>query len=196
MISALFLTSCSAFDFNSAAASSQTANTVSTETQLILGTIKLEGTELAVSADQADDLLLYWQVYKELGASSTSAQEERDGLLEQIQETMTAEQLQAINDLDISANELAMQGGPISSSTSKSNSSTPGNTGGFSSPAGGDIGLGGPPDGGGMPMDADGGPQPQSTGSTSNTAQQSNISGPASTPIDSLIEILSDKVNA
>lgn len=70
-------------------------------TQIVIGTFKLEGTEQAVTAEQAADLLPLWHVYQSLSTSDTAAQEEIDALIKQIQETMTPEQMQAIADMKL-----------------------------------------------------------------------------------------------
>jgi hypothetical protein len=71
-------------------------NALPVESQLILGTLMLEGTDNAVTAEQAAQLLPMWQMMKELESSDTAATQEKGGLIEQIQETMTKEQIQAI----------------------------------------------------------------------------------------------------
>ncbi len=74
---------------------------LSLEMQLLIGTIKLEETDLAVSADQASQLLPLWQAYKELISSDTAAQAEIDAVVSQIQNTMTQQQIQAITDMSL-----------------------------------------------------------------------------------------------
>lgn len=71
------------------------------QTLLILGTFKLEDTDLAIQADQAAELLPLWQVLKNLLDSDTAAQEEITALINQISETMTDEQWQAIEDMNL-----------------------------------------------------------------------------------------------
>jgi hypothetical protein len=70
-------------------------------TQLIIGTFKLEGTDNAVTAEQAAQLIPLWQVYKDLSTSSAASQEEVTALVDQIHGTMTAQQTQAITDLNL-----------------------------------------------------------------------------------------------
>jgi hypothetical protein len=77
------------------------------ETQLILGTLKLDGTDLEVSADQASELLTLWKAYKSLSTSDTTAQEELDAVISQIQDTMTTEQLDAIQAMDLQQGDMA-----------------------------------------------------------------------------------------
>ncbi len=112
-------------------------------TQLIIGTLKLEDTNQAVTAEQAADLLPLWQTMLVLSESDTAAQQETEALITQIQETMTAEQRQAITDMNLTREDmmsimqeqgLALGGGP---------------TGGQNTnPQGGGFGPGGFPDGG------------------------------------------------
>lgn len=70
-------------------------------TLLIMGTFMLEETEFAVDAAQAAELLPLWQVYKSMLDSDITAAEEIDALTGQISETMTAEQMQAIEAMEI-----------------------------------------------------------------------------------------------
>ena len=81
----------------------QTANTqeLPLSTKLAIGTLKLEGTESAVTPAEAKDLLPLWQVYSSLITSDTAAQEEKDALAQQIQETMTADQVKVIDSLNL-----------------------------------------------------------------------------------------------
>jgi hypothetical protein len=71
-------------------------NALPVESQLILGTLMLEDTDDAVTSGQAAELLPIWQMMKELESSGTAAGQEKEGLIEQIQETMTAAQIRAI----------------------------------------------------------------------------------------------------
>jgi hypothetical protein len=79
---------------------------LSTETKLIIGTFRLEGTILAVTPKEAGELLPLWQVYSELASSDTATQEEIAALVEQIQDTMTPEQVQAIEDMQLTQNDV------------------------------------------------------------------------------------------
>ncbi len=88
-------------------------NAVSIELQLLLGTPKLQGTDLAVTAEQASTLLPLWNNFKTISQSMAPAQGQADAtpqppsgnsetqaqltaLLKQIQAVMTAEQIKAI----------------------------------------------------------------------------------------------------
>jgi hypothetical protein len=72
------------------------ADALSIRSQLVLGTLKLEETDLAVTTAQAADLLPLWQAARSVTRSGTGATEETDALLEQIEEGMTPEQVEAI----------------------------------------------------------------------------------------------------
>lgn len=69
--------------------------------QLTLGSLLLEETDLAVDAEQAPDLVPYWKLYKSLLESDTTAPEELEALLKEIQEIMTAEQVNYIANLQL-----------------------------------------------------------------------------------------------
>lgn len=64
--------------------------------QLVVGALQLEGTENAVSAEQAAKLLPLWQGIS--GGGITNG-EERNAVLKQIEGAMTATQMQAIADM-------------------------------------------------------------------------------------------------
>ena len=125
----LILTACGAS--NSTATDSNgnfgTAAPLPLAMELVVGTFKLEGTDNAVTADQAAKLLPLWQVYKDLSASSSAAQEEVDALAEQIQETMTPQQVQAITDMKLTRREIfqTMQDLGIASAGRPNASGTP-----------------------------------------------------------------------
>ncbi len=71
--------------------------------KLAVGTLKLEGTDQAVQADQAAELLPLWQAYQSVSSSSTSAAVEVQAVIDQIGEKMTPEQKQAIEAMDLSS---------------------------------------------------------------------------------------------
>ncbi|MFV1860093.1 MAG: hypothetical protein ACC647_12180, partial [Anaerolineales bacterium] len=74
--------------------------------QLILGTLQLETTDLAVDADQAAELIPLWKALRSLSNSDTAAEAEIEAVINQIQETMTAEQIEAIAALDLSSEDV------------------------------------------------------------------------------------------
>jgi len=74
-------------------------NAISVRNQLLIGAFRLEETPLAVTPQQAAELLPLWQMLRALAASGTASQSETDAVLSQIQHAMSAEQLQAIRDM-------------------------------------------------------------------------------------------------
>lgn len=69
--------------------------------QLAFGTLKLEGTPNAVTPEQAKTLLPLWQALLNLTGNDTVAEAEISALQNQISETMSAEQMQAIASMQI-----------------------------------------------------------------------------------------------
>ena len=128
------------------------------EDKLAIGTLKLEGTDQAVTAVQAKTLLPLWKAVKTLSASNTTATAEMTALYSQIQDAMTAQQIQAIKDLNPSPSDLqalmkpsSQQSGSAAQSSSQASSAQfQGGPGGGD--PGGPGGFGPPPDvGGGIP---------------------------------------------
>ena len=107
---AMLLSSCSGlaqFNGSTPASSEAYAGALSGESHLIAGTLLLEETGLAVSAAQASDLHLLWMAFRSLNNSETSAQAEFDAVLTQIEETMTADQLEAIAGMQLTSDDLS-----------------------------------------------------------------------------------------
>jgi hypothetical protein len=100
LVLALAVTSCGSPQEASDAAASVLDDTytdaLSIRSQLVLGTLKLDETDLAVTPAQAAELLPLWQASRNLARSGTGATEEVNAVLEQIQAAMTPEQLAAI----------------------------------------------------------------------------------------------------
>jgi len=70
--------------------------------QLAYGTLKLEGAEYAVTAEQAKTLLPLWQAIVALSGDEVTAAEELTAVQNQITEAMTPAQLEAIAGMQIS----------------------------------------------------------------------------------------------
>ena len=205
---ALLLTACG----NTQVGSAQTSNNLPAVTQLALGTLQLKGTDQAVTNDQAQELLPLWQIYQELSNSDNAAQAEFEAVAEQIQETMTAEQMQAITDMKLTQQDVSevVQAHKITSSNSNSNSnnanSAPSNSG---MPAGGPPeaggapfgnGMGGPPTDGGIGGLAGAGSAGSGTGAGQNqeTGAGPGLGSSAGVPtvlIDAVIEYLGQMVS-
>jgi len=76
-------------------------------TRLGFGTLLLEETENAVDPAQAAELLPLWKAAKSLSESDTVAEAEMEAIFNQIQDTMTPEQLSAISEMEITGDEMA-----------------------------------------------------------------------------------------
>jgi len=198
IVLAIALTACSASSTSTSLGT--TENGLPIAAQLAVGTIKLVGTDQAVTAEQAKDLVLYWETYKQLSQSDTAAQAEYDGLISQIEETLTADQIQSITDMNITQQDIftSMQGVIVTTSTSSSSTvSVP-----SGSPGGAGMPAGGPPsDGGGAPPDSGmGGVAPASdtdqTQSTVASASSGATAGIPTTLIEAVIQSLQQIIAA
>jgi hypothetical protein len=124
------------------------ANALPVETQLVLGTLKLEGTSQAVDSATGAQLIPLYTLLEQMTTSGTAAQAEIDAVLEQIQGTMTPAQIQAIAAMKLTQTDMTSFFGS-SGQFSRTGTRTPGagfgGGGGF--PAGGGGDAGGPPAG-------------------------------------------------
>jgi hypothetical protein len=82
------------------------ADALTIEGQLALGTLELEDTDQAVSEEQAPELLTLWQAYQSLSNSDIAASAEVEAVLNQIQDTMTADQIVAISEMKLTADSI------------------------------------------------------------------------------------------
>ncbi len=64
--------------------------------QLLIGSLKLDGTGQQITAEQAATLLPLWKLLKTLSSSDTAASQEVEALTKQINDAMAPEQLDAI----------------------------------------------------------------------------------------------------
>jgi hypothetical protein len=156
---ALFLTACASnlsSQISTVSAGNSSLNTNYKDaapviTQLAEGTLDLEDTSLAVDAQQANELLFLWQAASSLYYNSTTADAEKEALLNQIQETMTTQQIDAIREMQIT--NASVSAGMASLAPVSTNNQASNNNGQA-------IGNGGMPQGG-MP---DGGMPPSGMG--------------------------------
>jgi hypothetical protein len=74
--------------------------------QLALGSLKLEETDLAIDEVQAAELVPLWQAYQSLNSSDKAAEAEVGAVLKQIQGAMTPEQIVAIAAMALTAEDL------------------------------------------------------------------------------------------
>lgn len=162
----------------------RTTFTMQPITELAVGTLKLDGTAEAVTKEQASQLLPMWEVYKQIVSSDTSAQQEIDGLSEQITQTMTDAQRQSITAMKISEQDVfavLQQGqggasGQVARVNRSNGSSQPGGANNFFFGGGGGGGGGGFVPGGGFPGGGTSNPNSQNgggaNGSTARTSTQ------------------------
>ncbi|MCA2001217.1 MAG: hypothetical protein LDL51_05065 [Chloroflexi bacterium] len=163
------------------------------QTQLILGIIQLEETENAVSAKQAQELLPMFYILKNLNESDTAAQEEIDGLTNQIKETLTEKQIQAIEAMSFSRQDMMslMRGGGETAKSQNSASASGGNMGGPPEMGGMPGGMGAPPEMGGMPNS---GNQASSANADKTSRADSITTKTPSALFDTLIKLLEKKI--
>lgn len=81
------------------------ANAISPAQQLILGTMNLQG-NLAVTPDEATQLLPLWEAYQTLITSNTAAPEELQATLVGVEQAMTPDQVQAIVNMKLTRQDM------------------------------------------------------------------------------------------
>lgn len=158
-----------------------------------IGILKLEGTDQAIDAAKAKELLPLFKALKVLSGENNTAVAEISALNKQIKNTLSADQLTAIEKLNITSSDLKtlMDTYGISSSTSSSSSSS----------SSGEMGGPGGP-GGDMMMVMSGGKSSSSsttTKSTPNAAAALTISRKSAgglnlTFVEPIIKLLESKV--
>jgi hypothetical protein len=221
MLLVLSLTACGPTSSEPQVASGAANPDLPITTQLVIGTMRLDGTEQEVTSDQAAELLPLWQVYSELSVSDTAAQKELDALVEQIQDALTTEQMNAITDMQLTRQDtfalmqekgLNPGGGQglsveqiatAQAGRASGGGFTPPDGGGFAPPDGGGGGGFAPPDGaGGFPGGTGQGPGDQSLSpdqiATAQAGRASGAGGPDRIPtalIDLLIKYLGDRAS-
>jgi hypothetical protein len=106
---ALTLTACGSnantVDTNQSDSTNQ--RTMPLDLQLMLGTVKLDETEFAIDSAQASELLPLWKALRSLASSDTTAQAEVDAIINQIHDTMTEDQLNTIEAMGLSMQDMA-----------------------------------------------------------------------------------------
>lgn len=85
--------------------------------QLLVGTLNLEGSELAVTPAQAAELLILWQASIALSRSGTGAPEEVTAVINQIEDTMTPEQIAAISNMQLTREDIQQMSQELGLST-------------------------------------------------------------------------------
>ena len=193
LVFALVFTACSPV-------ATQTADQDTTGGALGAALLTLEGTDNALTAEQAGILLPYWQAYKTISAGDSTSQSELQALLRQTREALTSAQLAAIDQNDLSQDTLSalMQqygvrsGRPAAASASDSTGQSTG-----AAPAGGPE-MGGMPAGDpGMGGDMGGAmiAQPASTQTESTSSAQPAVSSVDLNALfaDAVIQVLTQR---
>jgi len=131
---------------------------LSTEAQLLVGTFKLENTSLAVTSEQAKQLLPLWQTLQSLSTSNTAATEEINAVVDQIKSGMASAQMDKITAMKLTQQDImsimtqtgASPNGASAARTPMAINGLPGNgnSQGGAGGLGGDVPAGGPPSGG------------------------------------------------
>jgi hypothetical protein len=176
---------------------------------LIVGSLKLDGTEQAVTKEQAQDLLFLWQGYKELSTRDSAAPEEKSAILAQVKSSMTETQMSAITAMNLTSRDVMELVQSLGTTTTASSPTGMGNDerpsisfsgppGGGGGGQGGGPGPGGggmiqiPADGGGVPPDAASVSSDNSGNEASTQRQVTAMAMMADTLLDPLISMLQE----
>ena len=74
--------------------------------QLMIGTLRLEGTDQAVDSAQAAELVPLWKALRSLTISDIAAEAEIEAVINQIQGTMSANQIEEISAFEINPDDM------------------------------------------------------------------------------------------
>lgn len=143
----------------SSALSTDYTDAVSVAEQLLTGTFMLADTNLSLTGEQTAQLIPLWTSLKEAVQNST-AQEQTDVILQQIESTLTAEQVKAIADFKITRQSMmsVLQDKGVTMGGPQGNGNNGPNGSGAGTPPDGTPPAGGPGDGNGNPPQANGTP--------------------------------------
>jgi uncharacterized protein YceK len=184
---------------NPSTTSSSTEKTSSDQvSELAVGLLHLEGTDQAVDKKLATQLLPYWQLLEELNASESTASQEISAVLEKIQTTMTAEQMNAIQNLNLTQNDIATVITEVRTSFANTTTTSTSKDVALISINGGPVGGEMPPDGGGMLINnggVGGGVNVSNSSQQSTSSSQSSSTSDATLLIEKVIEMLETRVN-
>lgn len=76
------------------------------ESKLLFGSLMLEETDMAITSDQAEELLPLWKLYTSLLDSDTTADAEIAAVMNSIQEAMTADQMEYIDGMQLGPDDI------------------------------------------------------------------------------------------
>jgi hypothetical protein len=136
----------------SANAAKSTATTLSLEGDLLVGTFKLENTSLAINSAQASTLLPLWETLQSLASSNTTASQEVDAVVSQIESSMSTDQVSSITAMKLTQQDLAATAIDTGTAATTAGSASTVKTSAAQLPAGAAAGGNPPSDvGGGIP---------------------------------------------
>jgi len=105
LILVLFVSACSSTGSQETAgvelSNDYAEDALSVEMQLVVGSLILEESDKAVTAELASSLVPYWKMYLSLAESDTTAPEEMDAVMSEIQALMTQDQVSYIAGLQL-----------------------------------------------------------------------------------------------
>ncbi len=163
LVTSLLLAACGGTSGQKSTGTESTANSgsqgstaLSKVNMLLVGTLKLDGTNQAVTKDEAAQLLTLWQAYLSLSNSQTAAEAEVDALVNQIQSTMTADQVKAIQEMNLTNTDMMNLMQTLGGGMGPQGTPNPQSTPGFDFPSGG-FQYGNPPEGMQPPSSSAGG---------------------------------------
>ena len=160
---------------------------LSTATELLVGTFKLEDTDLAVTSTQVKQLLPLWQTLQTLSTSNIAADQEINAVVDQIKSTMTSQQMTRITAMKLTLQDsMSLMSQTGVSPNGAGATTTPMALNGLPSGAnsqggGGAQGGGGVPGGVGGPGGAPGGGMPSGGGIPAGGGGEPGMMGGAST---------------
>ncbi len=190
---------------NSGDTSSSSAS-LSLQNELLIGTFKLEDTSLAVSSDQASQLIPLWETMQSLAASGTAATEEINAVVTQIKSTLTSQQINAITAMGLTQQDLTTVMSKNGLTSKSSAASSTADTSSIQGPLGDTSSGGAGNPGAGIPGDA---ADPSGTGSgqsisqvqvsssqTDSSQSQGSTNQASASLLSALIDMLQKKVQS
>lgn len=174
--------------------------------RLALGIIKLEDSNLPLTSEQAGQLVVLWKAMRNITSETNAVEAEKTALIKQIQGTLTGDQQQAIEALDLDSSAMSevaamlgiQLGGGMGSLTEEQLATRQAamSSAGFDPGAQGGVpGGGGPPVGGGMMGEMGGFPGQRDSASAGMPDPASGLGLPDQL-VEALIQFLLERSNS
>src|SRR5512143_3775218 len=164
-----------------AARNVSSTNEMAPALRLAIGTVDLEGTELAVDSASAAKLLPIWQLLAQLNSSGAAAPEEISATIEEIRLNMSSEQISAIDSMSISNAALGVSSGNGSAPAAAASGTQ------VSSSAAGDPLMDGDMGAMGAAAMDGGGPMPSGSSQQTRSSSKTSSASPAPAAIQRVI---------